>query len=60
MGFEDDDIRMYTSAVRELSLSTVQGPSGTYHVKNGIVHYGYNAIPVQNFSTSPHAWNIFH
>lgn len=55
-----DDMNMYTMAVRELSLSPVQGPGGTYHVKSGVIHYGYTVIPVQNFSTSGHAWNIFH
>jgi hypothetical protein len=57
---EKDDRRMYDDAVRSLVVSPVTGPSGTYHVKNGTVHMGYEAIPVKNFSTSPHAWFIFH
>lgn len=55
-----EDVRMYTMAVRELTMNPVEGPSGTYHVKNGTVYIGYEAIPLKNFSTSPHAWFIFH
>jgi hypothetical protein len=60
MNMENDDVKMYTVAVNNLILSPVQGPSGTYHVKNGVVHYGYDVVPVNHFSTSGHAWNIFH
>lgn len=52
---------MYNKAVMELTLSPIKGPNGgTYHVKNGVIHYGYDAVPVKNFSTSGHAWTIFH
>lgn len=56
----DEDVHMYSKAVKELSIQPVQGPSGMYHVKNGSVHYGYEYIPITDFSTSVHAWNIFH
>lgn len=56
----DKDSRMYNSAVKELMYQPIQGPSGTYHVKNGVIHYGYDYIPITNFSVSAHAWNIFH
>jgi hypothetical protein len=55
-----EDVLMYTRALNELVISPVQGPSGTYHVKNGAIHVGYDHIPIKNFSTSSHAWNIFH
>ena len=56
----DDDTRLYTMAVKDLIMQPVQGPSGMYHVKNGSVHYGYEYIPITDFSVSQHAWNIFH
>lgn len=60
MNSVSDDIRLYTMAVNDLILSPIQGPSGTYHVKNGVIHYGYDVVPMNNFSTSGHAWTIFH
>lgn len=58
--FHFDDMQIYNMAVRELTLSPVNGPSGTYHVKNGQVYLGYELIPVFGFSHSSHAWNILH
>lgn len=54
------DTRAYTMAVNELKMNPVQGPHGTYHVKNGVIHYGYHIIGTNGFSTSEHYWNIFH
>jgi hypothetical protein len=56
----EDDTRLYMMAVKDLIMQPVQGPSGTYHVKNGIVFYGYEEVPFNGFSVSQHAWNIFH
>ena len=56
----DKDHQLYNAAVKELSTQPIQGPSGMYHVKNGLIHQGYEYIPVNNFSESTHAWNIFH
>jgi hypothetical protein len=56
----DEDTRMYTMAVKDLTSQPVQGPAGTYHVKNGKVFYGYEVVPFKGFSVSQHAWNIFH
>lgn len=55
-----DDVMAYSNAVNELKNNPVQGPNGTYHVKNGIIHYGYNVIGTEGFATSQHYWNIFH
>jgi hypothetical protein len=54
------DIVAYTQALIELKSEPVQGPHGMYHVKNGVIHYGYNIIGTHGFSTSEHYWNIFH
>ena len=40
------DLNAYVKAVNELKNGSIQGPHGTYHVKNGVVHYGYNIIAV--------------
>jgi hypothetical protein len=58
--FESDDTRMYIMAVKELTISPVQGQYGTYHVKNGHVYIGYEIVPVFGFSHSSHAWEILH
>jgi hypothetical protein len=55
-----EDTRMYNMAVNFLSFGSVQGPSGTYHVKNGVVYMGDIKIEIENFSTSTHAWFILH
>lgn len=55
-----DDIQMYNMAINELKQNIIQGPSGTYHVKNGMIYYGYAVVDVKGFSTSAHAWNILH
>jgi hypothetical protein len=47
-------------AVKELTISPVQGQYGTYHVKNGHVYIGYEIVPVFGFSHSSHAWEILH
>ena len=54
------DLESYIKAVAELKMNTVQGPNGTYHVKNGVIYYGYQIIGTENFSTSEHYWHIFH
>ena len=56
----DNDSQLYNRAVKELMYTPVQGPSGTYHVKNGMIHYGYDYVPIKNFATSAYAWEIFH
>lgn len=56
----DEDIRMYNLAVIELSFCPIQGPAGAYHVKNGVIHYGYHIVSTENFAKSDHCWNIFH
>ena len=55
-----EDFEAYTKAINELKNGPIQGPRGTYHVKNGIIHYGYNVIGTEGFSVSEHYWNIFH
>lgn len=57
---ESVDMQDYTSAVKELTYQPVIGSSGTYHVKNGVIHCGYNPVPIQGFSTSQHFWEIMH
>lgn len=54
------DMLAYTKAVNELKMNPVQGPQGTYHVKNGVIYYGYNVIGTESFSVSQDYWNIFH
>ena len=54
------DIHTYNIAVSALKQEPVQGPSGMYHVKNGIIHHGYTIVGTEGFSTSSHYWNIFH
>ena len=56
----DDDTRTYNYAVTELKIQPVQGPSGMYHVKNGIIHHGYSPVGLTGFSVSQDYWNIFH
>lgn len=56
----DNNIEMYNRAIKDLMSSPVQGPHGTYHVKNGIIYYGYHIVSTENFATSDHCWNIFH
>jgi hypothetical protein len=56
----DKDQKMYNAALSSLKLGPIQGPSGMYHVKNGVIHYGYDCVPIANFAESAHAWNIFH
>jgi hypothetical protein len=56
----DKDSQLYIRAVKELMYNPVEGSSGTYHVKNGMIHYGYEYIPIKNFATSAYAWEIFH
>ena len=55
-----DDVSAYTWAAEELKHNPVKGPHGTYHVKNGIIHYGYHVVGSQGFATSEHFWNIMH
>ena len=57
---DEDDTRAYNYAVIELKKQPIQGPSGTYHVKNGIIHQGYSPIGLKGFSVSEDYWNIFH
>ena len=58
---ECEDLREYTNAVKELMQQPVMSSSGaSYHVKNGIIHCGYNSIPIRGFSTSQHLWEIMH
>ena len=54
------DIDAYKRAIDELKASPVQGPHGTYHVKNGVIHYGYNIVVTDGFADSEHYWNIMH
>jgi hypothetical protein len=54
------DTVAYNQAVIELKLSPVKGPSGTYHVKNGVIHHGYSPVGLDGFSDSEDYWNIFH
>lgn len=56
----EEDQRKYLQAVNELKMNPVQGPHGTYHVKNGVIYYGYNVVGTDGFSTSEHYWHIFH
>lgn len=56
----DKDLQMYNYAIKQLVDNPVQGHSGMYHVKNGIIHYGYDYVPIKNFSKSAHSWEIFH
>lgn len=56
----DEDSVAYMHAVNELKMNPIQGPHGTYHVKNGIIYYGYKTIGMYGFSTSEHYWHIFH
>lgn len=53
------DVIQYNRAVIALKFQPIKGPSGMYHVKNGIVYEGYTAIPITGFSSSEHASNIF-
>ncbi len=53
-------MKAYSTAVDALKIEPIQGPSGMYHVKNGIIHHGYEPVIVKGFSTSEHYWNIFH
>lgn len=57
---DDDDSKAYYSAVESLVKQPVEGPSGMYHVKNGIIHCGYSPIGLNGFSVSDDYWNIFH
>jgi hypothetical protein len=57
---DEDDTRAYNYAVSELKNQPIQGPNGTYHVKNGIIHQGYSPIGLKGFSVSSDYWNIFH
>lgn len=56
----EEDQQKYIRAINELRMNPVQGPSGTYHVKNGVIYYGYNIVGTEGFSKSEHYWNIFH
>lgn len=56
----DADTKAYTQAVNELKNGPIQGSHGMYHVKNGVIHYGYNIIGTEGFSTSQYYWEIFH
>lgn len=57
----ENDILWYSRAVETLKNEPVEGPDGaTYHVKNGVIHYGYDVIGTTGFSLSQHCWNIFH
>lgn len=56
----EKDITTYNQAIRELLISPVQGPSGTYHVKNGQIYMGYELIPAHGFYNSLHQWHILH
>lgn len=56
----DKDIQAYQRAIQELIMNPVQGPYGTYHVKNGVIYYGYHVVATEGFSTSDHYWHIFH
>ena len=56
----DPDTIAYNRAIEELKCSPVKGSDGTYHVKNGIIHYGYHVIGSQGFSTSKYYWEIMH
>lgn len=55
-----EDVQAYNRAIEELKMNPVQGPHGMYHVKNGIIHYGYHIVGTEGFATSQHYWNIFH
>ncbi len=55
-----DDGTAYAKALAVLKLEPIQGPSGTYHVKNGVIHYGYEVVGTRGFATSEHYWHIFH
>lgn len=54
------DVQAYNRAIEELKMNPIQGPEGTYHIKNGIIHYGYHIIGIEGFATSNHYCNIFH
>lgn len=56
----EDDTQAYNYAVSELKIQPVQGSSGMYHVKNGIIHYGYSPVGLKGFSVSRDYWDIFH
>ena len=56
----EEDLQDYRRAVKELICHPVVGSSGTYHVKNGIIHYGYDTVPIRGFSNSQHFWEIMH
>jgi hypothetical protein len=54
------DMAAYNHSVSSLILQPVQGPSGMYHVKNGVIHHGYAPVGIDGFSVSQDYWNIFH
>lgn len=56
----NSDMTAYSRAIEELKSSPVKGPGGTYHVKNGVIHYGYHVIGSEGFAVSEHYWNIMH
>lgn len=56
----EEDTKKYAHAVKELMYQPVMGSSGTYHVKNGIIHCGYNPVSVNGFAVSQHFWEIMH
>ena len=56
----DEDTQAYNYAVSELKIQPVQGSSGMYHVKNGIIHCGYSPVGLKGFSVSRDYWDIFH
>ncbi len=56
----DRDHTMYSNALRSIIHEPIQGPSGTYHVKNGMLYMGYEIVPIKGFADSDHAWFIFH
>lgn len=58
MDAADSDAYFY--AVKYLVIQPVEGPDGTYHVKNGVIHHGYKPVGIDRFSVSEDYWNIFH
>ena len=57
---DSKDAKAYAQAVASLISQPVEGPSGMYHVKNGVIHHGYNPVGLVGFSVSSDYWNIFH
>ena len=56
----EDDQLLYSKAVRELTKEPIQGPVGTYHVRNGYVFCEERLVPIRGFASSEHSWYILH